>query len=140
METSTPNPTQKVFSRYIFFLVSIVIIAGLHMLGLYFRLYWQLSWYDMIVHLLLAGWIGALCVLFLTSTFTIKKSNVFIISFMTVVLISILWEIFEVYTGSTFVTYPQYIPDTIGDLVADIIGSLLGIFFAVKHSIYGTKN
>lgn len=114
----------------IFLLVVIAVIATLHIVGIRFYLYWQLSWYDRIVHVLAGFWV-ALTVLSSIGlkAQALKRGHIFSIGLIAAIIIGIVWEIFEVKVGVTAVTDKGYWADTAGDIISDIVGGLLGSWY-----------
>ncbi len=116
----------------IFFLI--LIIAILHLGGIYLHLYWRLFWFDWIVHVLGGIWIS-ITTLFLS----IQKSRGSLfrnmaIGIMAAVLIGIGWEIFEVRVGAALPYDPLYPLDTATDLGLDIVGGIIGsLLFSWKR-------
>ena len=111
-----------------------LIIAFLHLVAINFFLYWDLAWFDLMMHFLGGVWVSLLgfwIMAFLTRTkeFSIK-SIIYIAVFFTVG-IGILWELFEAGAGISFVGKDMW-GDTFSDLALDIVGGLVSGFYISK--------
>ena len=106
----------------------IILIALLHYLALDRAYYWTIAWYDIMMHFLGGLWV-ALAVLWVARTERIA----FLVScrwksiLAAVLVVGILWEVYELLFGLTFVSDPEYWGDTTLDLVMDLIGGAIGI-------------
>jgi len=103
-------------------------IVALHALALYFSWYWSIWWYDIVVHFLGGFWVGGLALWFCffrkSSNTTLGNLKVYIISILAVIVIGVLWELFE-FSLDTFVVFQtNNVLDTISDLAADVAGAL----------------
>lgn len=59
------------------------------------------------------------------------KSTIALISM--VVVVGLLWEIYEVVFGLTFISDPEYLGDTTIDLIMDVVGGFLGTLTKPKR-------
>ncbi len=104
-----------------------LIIAALHQSAITFYLYWELLWFDMVMHFLGGAWV-ALLGFWLVLSFirhpSFSKAQIFIITISSVLIIGILWEIFEYFTGLSFIFRDFWI-DTLSDLTMDLLGSIV---------------
>jgi hypothetical protein len=122
-------------SPLILLLGVIIAVAVLHILGLKFYFYWRFGWYDTVVHILGAFFVATAVLYYFSSSVTLPNlstTKIFIIGLASALVIGIIWELFEVKIGATFVTRPEYIPDTIGDLLSDIVGGILGSLYSLR--------
>lgn len=115
-------------NTFIFLFILISLISFLNKLGSNFDLYWRFWWYDIIMHFLGGLWIGlmVLWIYYLSGYFKkIKKdkSFIFLLSFLSVLIVGISWEIFEYLFEIVFSN--NYISDTSLDLIMDILGGLV---------------
>lgn len=113
-----------------------VFIAVLYAIGLYFKLLWQIWWYDILLHTL-AGVLISLVFLGLIRMygFTFRKMHhMFIPAIAAALVIGLLWEVFELVIGATFVSKAGYKTDTSIDLVCDIVGAMIGVLISFKKS------
>lgn len=109
----------------------LIVIAILHLLGVQLYLYWQISYYDMILHFLGGFWVGGMCLWGLTKLIAkdfLTKNLVFVLSATGAFLIGILWEYFELFIDAVFVTEEEYVLDTILDLILDMLGAIAAIW------------
>ncbi len=103
-----------------------LLVVILHVIGLSLEFYWRLSWYDRIVHTL-AG-ITVVLTLFsfnVTRRFSKKLPVFFLGVFFTALIVGLLWEVFELRAGITFMGDHGYALDTTWDIICDVIGGLL---------------
>jgi len=115
-------------------------IAAVHVLGLIYTLYWQLWWYDILLHLAGGFWVG-----FLFFYIFGERLNVFsetqvmarpfvmlVLAIGFVLLVGVLWEFYEymhdIILASRYTELARQpnLGDTLSDLVNDIIGGAGG--------------
>ncbi len=124
---------KKSFS--ILILVFIYLIFILDIIANQYFLYWYFWWFDMLMHFLGGFWVALLTyyIFFLSSYFKniSKKFSIFILSLVTVLVVGVLWEVFE-YIMSVSTQQSNYILDTNLDLLMDILGWLIAYFFLLK--------
>lgn len=109
----------------------LVFTAGLHIIGSRFYFYWDLWWYDIVLHLLGGMWIAATGFwMYYQSGWwrepKVSVINFFLCTFLCAFIVGIIWEILEYKMGLTF-SLPgvDYQVDTAGDIGMDIVGGLL---------------
>ncbi len=112
-----------------FFFATFGTLAVVHFFAMKFFLYWKYDWFDIPMHAF-----GGLCVALGFSILPFLRISLpsrygtLIVYLLAVVLVGILWEIFEVATG--IATVDQYYwDDTSLDLVMDVVGGTIGYFF-----------
>ncbi|MDQ3014292.1 MAG: hypothetical protein M3Q73_00295, partial [bacterium] len=108
----------------------------LYAIGLYFKLLWQIWWYDILLHTL-GGVLISFVVMELIRVygFTFRKMyHMFIPAITAALIIGLLWEGFELVSGATFVSKTGYKTDTSIDIVCDIAGALIGVLLSFKKS------
>lgn len=111
-----------------------VIIAVLYAIGLYFKLLWQIWWYDILLHTL-GGVLISYVFMELIKVYGYqfrKVVHMFIPAIAAALVIGLLWELFELISGATFVSKAGYKTDTIIDIICDITGALIGVFISYK--------
>jgi len=91
------------------------------------NLYWTTSWADAISHTLGGAMLGGVLILLLSTKIVKKVSLSQVLVFA--LIIGVLWEVFEMYTGMTFVNDAGYWLDTFGDIFFDMFGSCLAYIF-----------
>ena len=105
-------------------------IFGFHLFGS--SLHWDYTtwWFDMILHFLGGFWVG----LFFLYVFYVRKAILQPLSYVVifVLLIGLLWELFEFYANNYIGTYPFDIIDTTSDMFLDIFGGFCAILYT-KH-------
>jgi hypothetical protein len=108
----------------------------LYGLGLYLRLPWQLWWYDIILHIL-GGFLASFVILEMLKSHqvSLRSLSQWIMAGLLISLgIGLLWECYELVSGSIFVTREGYMVDTGIDLACDIVGGIIAAFFSYKRT------
>ncbi len=116
-------------------LISIFLIALLHILSLKFSWYYFLKWFDVPIHILGGFWVTV------TSFWTFikynrvetipNKKNSILIMLISVLIIGILWEIFELVSGNTSLNVRNYWQDTFTDVASGFVGGIVAnIYFS----------
>lgn len=129
-------------------LVWFILICDL--IASYYFLYWRFWWADIIMHFLGGAWLALLgYYIFYLSDFKEKiitwkpdfqveffeKYSLFVISLVFVLIISLLWEGFELIFA--FPLRMGYVSDTILDLIMDMLGWGVAYFLILKKSDLG---
>lgn len=112
-----------------------VVVAVLHKIALVLFLYWTVSWFDILMHFLGGLLIGliSIFIFFILRFVSIPKNhilNVFIITVGSVLIVGLVWELWEVFVGLTNVLKDQV--DTAIDIVMDLIGASAAFLYAKK--------
>ncbi len=111
--------------RQIFALI--LLIAGLHFLGLERHYYWLLWWYDIVLHLLGGLWVGLVAIwLGRQLNLTLGWSRLLLI----ILTVGVAWELYELWFGLTLTSKAGYLEDTGLDLVFDLLGAIGAGFFS----------
>ncbi len=106
----------------------IVLIALLHYLALDRAYYWTIAWYDIMMHFLGGLWVALATIWILrTERLSFFKKCSWKSVLVAVLVIGVLWEVYEVVFGLTFISDPEYWGDTTLDLIMDLVGGALGI-------------
>jgi uncharacterized membrane protein YjdF len=122
---------------YSLLFTTILTIAILHIVGTWFYLYWQLPWYDRVVHPLGGFWVAIATVsILMLKTDRISKINIFLICILSAFIIGVAWELFELKAGVTVLGSSGYAIDTAGDIVSDIIGGLAAYWYILKSKYF----
>jgi hypothetical protein len=118
---------KKTFPTPLFlFILAIFIFQAL---ATYFYWYWRIRWIDKPMHFMGGLWIGlsALWFYVLSGRFAparpIRALQVVIVGTITVLLVAILWEIFEYFV---YLEIPQVTPYSMSDTLSDIAFGVLG--------------
>jgi hypothetical protein len=117
------------FNRYFLpFVLVMLIVVGLHWIASLYGFYWNVWWYDIMMHSLggLFVFIAALWALntqyarALTPYINIKNLLVFVF------VIGFLWEVHEILLDFADFSHPQYVRDTTEDFIFDMTGAVAG--------------
>jgi len=112
------------------------VITTFHLLALYFFWYWSIWWFDILLHFLGGVWVGgtALLILFLSKSDTrpLKTFTAYLISFLAVLVIGTLWELFEFSLDTFIIFQTNDISDTLSDIGADIAGGIFASLYIVR--------
>lgn len=110
--------------------VSLWLVIGiffLNALAMKYHWYFSLWWYDMPMHFLGGVFIGFLALV-------IFPKKPVLNAFLCVLIIGILWEVFE-FSLDTFITYnPHNYLDTLSDIAFDLAGGLSAVFYYLKRA------
>ncbi len=114
----------------------LVVIGILHIGATFLYLYSNVWWFDMVLHFLSGALVAMgvilLCQVCFKSLDRDKKKLIWF-SFLAVMAIGFLWEMFEVHYGITFISDGiVYGTDTASDLMLDVSGGLLGSLYAFR--------
>ena len=113
-----------------------VVVGVLNFFADKLYLHWSAGWFDIVLHFL-----GGLCVAMfalwlISAKFELKNWSSRKISMVAVfgaLLIGVLWEIYELYFGITFLSDgARYFADTAKDLTMDLVGGFFGFLWAVR--------
>ena len=113
-----------------------IIVAFFHYLALTFYLYWTVEWFDILMHFLGGALVALLSMfIFYTSGYlNFPKEHflsVFAMILGSVLLVGLVWELWELFVGFTDVLVDQ--GDTILDLIMDIIGGIVAFSYGKKY-------
>lgn len=121
--------------------ISIIIVGSLHLFGSVYALYWDVTWFDTMVHFVggvsmgfLFLWIWFVSGFVATGIPTMKKAIVYALIFTVVVGLG--WEVFEYVFDIANPTKGNYAGDTTLDLFADICGGLLAGIIGGSKKFY----
>ncbi len=120
--------------------VLIVLLGVLHVMASLFYFYWDIWWFDSVMHFLGGLSLGFffLWVWLSSGVFEIRvpsKREAFLTSLIFVMVVGIGWEVFEYVHGLTQST-EAYPLDTFHDLVSDFIGATVAGLVGRKRSLY----
>lgn len=121
-----------------FSLVSLTVF--LNYIANYFHLYWSVYWFDKLLHFL--GGAGAagffIWLYFFSNFFGPRKRNLkdfFIISVLGGLMVSFVWEVYEIYFGKVFIKNSGYIYDTTIDVLMGFLGSIAFCFYGYFYEL-----
>ncbi|GEM_PF-6095503 len=108
-------------------------VLFLHLTGIGLQLYWRINWYHWIVHTL-AGAVAALAVLSVIGIRHLLQRPFFLFlgAFLISLVIGVLWEAFEVYSGIETLSVAGSYSYTVASIVSDLVGGVLaGVYLFV---------
>ena len=117
--------------------IFLVLTAILHFLALEFHLYWDVWWFDCVVH-----FCGGICVALATLWFfyyseivekqKLSNFSMFFRLIFTTFIIGIIWEFFEFHFGLTFIHHSNFLVgifDSVSDIIMDLLGAIVVGFY-----------
>ena len=117
--------------------ILLIFIAAMHITAIKFDIYYEVWWFDNIMHFLGGVWVALTSFwLYNTSRFTRRffgPSKPLIVALFSIVVIGILWEVYEYLTDQTYSMIGYYL-DTAKDLVVDLIGAVVATMYAAKYT------
>ena len=118
-------------------LLAMILLALLHFLALHFYFYWQLWWFDIVMHFLggIVVGLGAMWALmgysrYRGSVFTARQTLVFVLA--TTLLVAFSWEIYEFQFGLFDPT--DYGLDSSLDIVMGTLGAIVARRYVLSLS------
>jgi len=118
----------------VFFLITLTVLATLHWIAMTFYLYWRWEWVDIFMHFF-GGAVTALG-LFTVRDFMrrIPERFEYVVPILSgVIIITLLWELFEFFVVGIPLAMPYIAFDTALDIVMGVAGGFVG--FLVGHSL-----
>lgn len=122
-------------------LVVAVFVALMHGLATAFYLYSFYWWFDIPLHFL-GGFCAALVSLYFYSNFHRRKAGfmssirVLSVAIVGVIVVGMMWELFEYFTDITFNTIGDYALDTVKDLGMDILGGYAAYVYFIYREVH----
>lgn len=119
-------------------LILSAITAVFHKMALVLYLYWTTSWFDLIMHTLGGILVGLIAgfIFYVTGFVKIPNRhylNSFLIITGSVLIVGLIWELWEIFTGMTNVLSDEI--DTIFDVVMDLVGASIA-FLYIKNKLW----
>ena len=116
--------------------ILLFIVGGLAVIDRNLYLTWNFWWFDKIMHFMsgatVAMTVTLLCIYF--DKFLHDKMKIILVCFIGVLIVGILWELFELYFGITSLSDGMaYYKDTGGDLLMDVVGGIAGALYSLKY-------
>ncbi|MEI7480359.1 MAG: hypothetical protein WCJ59_01910 [bacterium] len=110
----------------------LVLVAILHFFAIRYFIYWRFWWSDTIIHFLSGLSVAAasywlivgLSERFQTVLWNKKRS---LLSILIIVIISVLWEYFEMYYGISSVSHRGYWLDSAKDMCSAVLGGFVAL-------------
>ena len=117
--------------------VSVTLLCFLiifHVVAVKFYFYWSFWWFDLLMHIF-AGMAVTLTAFYYLDGSAPGAPNrkLFYQTLGTVLLLALLWELYEFFTGATYTAAYMYFIDSGSDILMDIVGWIIGLSIA-----YGT--
>ncbi len=111
----------------IIFLITFSMLAAIHYIALELFLYWRYWWFDIPMHCI-GGAVVALGIftLYDLKVFTQKRLRTLVPVLCGVLLVALLWEVYEVLIGIPI--EDDYVLDTSIDVLMGLCGGVLGYF------------
>jgi hypothetical protein len=106
------------------------LVLILHLTALKYFLYWQIKWFDILVHFLGGLTVGALMVVPIVFTRT-KDFLIVIVAVLGALIVSLLWEIFEYKIGLSRLSH-KFLSDTLKDIFSGVIGGFVSAWLSIK--------
>lgn len=111
-------------------LVSLLVMATLHVIFIHFYIYWRVRWIDIPIHMLAGIWI-VLTLAWVLGWLAPQMEITLARAVIWGLIIGGLWEIGELALAIVSPLWHGYIADAIKDLSDDVIGAVFG-YFIVK--------
>ena len=113
--------------------ILLIIIGILDLAGNILYLHWTLWWFDTVLHILGGFCVSLATLSFLSSGTENNKLKIIILAIFVVFVVGILWEIFELYFGLTFLSDGIYYwMDTTSDILANTCGAFFSALYSFK--------
>ena len=136
---------KKLFIR---FALLIFFIFVFNALALWLHWYSALLWLDIPMHFLGGFWLSLVFIWLFTlkereiSETLLDKRNFKLITqvLFGVLIVGIMWEIFEILVNKSITKNPFDVLDTFSDIVLDLLGGLFALFYFLKRIMYKKEN
>ena len=116
----------------LFILSAFVTLAILYIAALSQDLFFYIWWFDIPLHFLGGLWIGLTSIYIYHHSERFKpivlENHLFLSIFLCVIVVGVLWEFFEYYTGLAF-AFGNYPLDTVKDMLMDILGGVVSYIY-----------
>jgi hypothetical protein len=115
--------------------VLLVVVALVNQIATEKFLYWKINEFDSLVHFLGGAFVALffLWLYFFSGFFNPNKRrfrDFLLVSMLGVALVSVVWEIYEIFIGEVIFSGPAYPFDTTLDFIMDTLGGLSACFYA----------
>ena len=123
----------------------LILVAILHYVATVFFFYWTVYEFDSLMHFLGGVWVSltTLWLYFFSDIFSPSRRrgvNFLIVSLLSIVVIGLFWEVFELLFGITTTSSPEYVYDTTLDLIMDTLGAICACMYAYIVEIEQNHN
>lgn len=119
-------------------LLTIILIATFHYFSIKYSWYWTYRWFDIPVHIVGGFWVSlsalwiSLHISHIDSIFAYKRKAL-IVMLSSVLVVAILWEIFELIFHVTSINTDIYWQDTFGDISNGFVGGIISFIYFIKN-------
>lgn len=123
-------------------LLTVLLIAVFHFLSVKYYWYWTYRWIDIPVHIVGGFWVSltalwvALKVGHIDSIYGYKK-RALVLMLISVLIVAILWEVFELMFKITYLNDIGYWSDSLGDGFNGLIGGSVAFLYFTKNKKTG---
>lgn len=119
-------------------LITILFIAVFHFFALKSGWYWVYRWLDIPVHILGGFWVSLTALWLSLKIKHIEKisdyrKKAFLVMLASVLIVGILWEVFEIVFKITSSDTNIYWSDTIGDIMNGFVGGVISYFYFTQN-------
>ena len=117
-------------------LTLLVILGVLHVIAIYFYIYWTAPGFDVFMHALGGAFAGLFSLGMAQEIYgeSLTRRKAFFWAIIGAIFIGALWECFEFCTGMTFTTSHNFTSDTTIDMIMDVAGALLIYIFSLAKA------
>lgn len=119
-------------------LITILLISVFHYFSLKYSWYWTYRWLDIPMHIVGGFWV-ALSALWVSlhinhiDNINGYKRKSFFVMLGTVLVVAILWEIFELLFHVTSLISTGYWSDTLSDISNGVVGGIISFLYFIKN-------
>lgn len=122
--------------------IPILLILGVNVLAYWKHLYFYIWWLDIPMHVVSGAWLAAVMLSLIAthprlSGIRTDAAVAFWFSIGTVMLIGVVWELFEFRLDPLVRFAPHDAADTISDLFSDLLGAVCGALLVLKMRYTG---
>lgn len=116
-------------------LVFLFVALVLHIIATIYHLYWSIYEFDSVVHFFAGIGVSLFFIWFYFFSGYFNPENrslgkFLLIAILGVMMVSVLWETYEIIFKQTMVQKTDYPYDTMMDLIMDFLGAIVGGFYA----------
>ena len=118
--------------------LTILFIAIFHYFSLKYSWYWTYRWLDIPVHIVGGFWVSlsalwvSLHVSHIDSIYGYKKKALFVM-LSSVLIVAILWELFELIFNVTSLQSVGYWQDSLSDIINGFVGGIISFLYFIKN-------
>lgn len=119
-------------------LLTIILIATFHYFSIQYSWYWTYRWLDIPVHIVGGFWVSlsalwvSLHISHIDSILGYKRKAL-LVMLISVIVIAILWEVFELISHVTSLSSTIYWQDTLSDISNGFVGGIISFLYFIKN-------